>query len=104
MFIEDVLREELENSLVMKQNCERSLAALPKGSLVRRIIKGRPYHYLVFRENGRVRSVYKGKVSSEELVLNRRIKEQRAQYRQHLAELNRQVRFIRRALRGHESV
>ena len=40
MSIKGMLREELENSLEMQKNYERELAKLPKGSLVRRMIRG----------------------------------------------------------------
>jgi len=38
--IKSVLKEELANSLAMKKNYERELAKLPKGSLVKKTIKG----------------------------------------------------------------
>ena len=104
MFIKDVLREELDNSLQMKQNYEQALAGIPKGSLVRRILKGHPYYYLVFRENGKVRSVYKGKLSKHESREFDKAKQQRAQYRQQLSEVNKQIRFLHRVLRLKEEV
>jgi len=104
MFIKDVLREELDNSLQMKQNYEQALDGIPKGSLVRRILKGHPYYYLVFRENGQVRSVYKGKLSKQDCREFDKAKQQRAQYRQQLSEVNKQIRFLRKVLRGKEAV
>ena len=50
--IKGVLREELENSLWMKEDYERELAKLPKGSLIKKKIKGHEYYYLVLRKNG----------------------------------------------------
>jgi len=38
--IKSVLKEELANSLAMKKDYERELAKLPKGSLVKKKIKG----------------------------------------------------------------
>ena len=61
MAIKSVLREELGNSLRMAQSYLRELARLPQGSLVRRCIKGHLYYYLVFREAGKFRAVYRGK-------------------------------------------
>lgn len=104
MFIKDVLREEMENSLQMKENYERALAGLLNGSLVRRVIKGHPYYYLVFREDGRVRSVYKGKLSRQEVRRFGETRRKRAQYRQQLSEVNKQIRFLRKVLRGKEAV
>ena len=104
MFIKDVLREELQNSLQMKANYEQALADIPKGSLVRRVLKGHPYYYLVFRENGHVRSVYKGKLSKPEVQKFNKAKQQRAQYRRQLSEVNKQIRYLRKVLRGKEEV
>ena len=50
--IKGVLKEELKNSLEMKKNYERELVKLPKGSLVKKKIKGKEYYYLVERKNG----------------------------------------------------
>ena len=104
MFIKDVLREELDNSLQMKKNYERSLAELPKGSLVRREIKGHDYYYLVYRQDGQVKSDYRGKVSEDEIAEYNRVKQQRSRYRSHLSEVNKQIRFIKKVLHAKESV
>jgi len=104
MFVIDVLKEELDNSLQMKENYERSLSELPKGSLVRREIKGHDYYYLVYREDGEVKSVYKGKVPEAEISRFSQIKEKRSKCRKHLSEVNKQIRFIRKVLRAKEAV
>ena len=103
--IKGVLREELENSLRMKNDYERELAKLPKGSLVKKNIKGYYYYYLVFREGGRVKFIYKGKkVSEEDIKKYKEAKEYRAKYRKLLSQVKKQIRFLRSALRGKESV
>ena len=65
--IKGVLREELGNSIQLKKSYEKALAELPKGSLVRKKIKGHHYHYIVLRNKGKVQFIYKGKVSEEEV-------------------------------------
>jgi hypothetical protein len=104
MAIKAVLREELANSQRMQVGYERALVALPKGSLVRRIIKGHSYYYLVFREGDKVRSVYKGILPKEEVVKYREITERRARYRRLLSKVRKQVRFLKGVLRGQESI
>lgn len=104
MSIKSVLREELENSLQMEKNYARELAKLPAGSLVRRVIKGRVYYYLIFREKGRFRAVYRGKVGAAEIEKYRRAKEYRAKYRRLLSQAKKQIRFLRSALRGKEAI
>jgi len=103
--IKGVLKEELDNSLRMKKDYERELAKLPKGSLVKKNIKGHRYYYLVLRESGKVRFIYKGKVvSAEEIEKYKQAKEYRAKYRRMLSELNKQIKFLKGTLRGKKSV
>jgi len=102
--LKGVLKEELDNSLRMKKNYERELARLPKGSLIKKKIKGHEYYYLVVREGGKVRFIYKGKVSEQELEKYKQAKEYRAKYRKLLSEVKKQIRFLRSALRGKEPV
>ena len=105
MVIKSVLREELQNSLRMKKQYERELAKLPKGSLVKRIIKGHEYYYLVYRENGKFKSVYKGKsVAKRELKKYQEAKDLRAKYRHSLSKLKRQIRYLKGVLRGKEEI
>lgn len=102
--IKSVLKEELANSLAMKKNYERELAKLPKGSLVKKRIKGHEYYYLQVREGGRPKFIYKGKLSDEEVEKYDEAKKYRAQYRKLLSETKKQIKFLRTALRGKESV
>ncbi|MBN1269454.1 MAG: hypothetical protein JXB04_07700 [Kiritimatiellae bacterium] len=105
MPIKSVLREELEYSLRMKREYEKALARLPKGSLVKRQIKGRAYYYLVYREGGRFRADYKGRsVSRSKLERYRQAKELRAKYRHAISRLKKQVRYLRGVLRGKEDL
>lgn len=102
--IKSVLREELANSLAMQRSYERELARLPKGSLVKKTIKGHTYYYLQVREKGKVRFLYKGKLSDKEIERYEQAKKYRAQYRKLLSEVRKQIRFLRTTLRGDESV
>ncbi len=102
--IKGVLKEELENSLRMKSDYERELAKLPKGSLIKKKVKGHEYYYLLLRQKGKVKFIYKGKVSEEEIKKYKEAKEYRAKYRKLLSQVKKQIRFLRSALRGKESV
>ena len=102
--IKGVLKEELSNSLRMKKDYERELAKLPKGSLVKKKIKGHDYYYLLVRNGSKVRSIYKGKVSEAEIKKNQETKKYRAQYRKLLSRAKKQIRFLKSSLRGKESV
>jgi effector-binding domain-containing protein len=105
MVIKSILREELENSLRMKKRYEQELAKLPKGSLVKRAIKGHDYYYLVYRENGKVKCVYKGKSPSEkDLLRYQQAKELRTKHRKVLSQLKKQIRYLKGVLRGKEEI
>ena len=102
--IKGVLKEELENSLHLKKNYERELAALPQGSLIKKKIKGHDYYYLVRRVRGKVEFVYKGKVPGEEVKRYKEVKEQRAKYRKLLSQVKKQISFLRSTLRGKQPI
>lgn len=102
--IKGALKEELNNSLQMKLSYERELAKLPKGSLIKKKIKGHEYYYLLLREKGEVKFIYQGKVSNSEIKKYKEAKEYRAKYRKLLSQVKKQIRFLRSALRGKEAV
>lgn len=105
MAIKELLKEELANSLRMERDYARVLAELPRGSLVRKIIGKQAYYYLAYREGPRVRFQYKGrKVGEAEVARYAEAKRLRVQYRKHLSDVRRQIRFLRRALRAKQAV
>ena len=53
---------------------------------------------------GKVRSVYKGKVSQAEIRKYELAKKYRAKYRKLLSQVKKQIRFLRSALRGKDTV
>lgn len=103
--IKGVLKEELENSIKMKSDYEKALKAYPGGCFVQKKIKGHKYYYLVIREGKKVKFIYKGKSLSkedkEQLEKSRRM---RRKYKQLIQKLNRQIRYLRKSLRGKEDV
>ncbi len=103
--IKNILREELENSLRMRKRYEQELARLPKGSLVARKIKGHTYYYVVLREAGKFKSIYKGKSVPDKISKNyAEAKATRAKYRNALSLLKKQIRYLEGALRGKEAI
>jgi methyltransferase-like protein len=100
--IKGVLEEELQNSIRMKKQYQQALDKLPKGSLVEKKIKGRKYYYLAVRESNRVKFIYKGKISEEEKKKHIEAKELRAKYRKLISGLDKQISFLKKALRRKE--
>lgn len=85
----------------MLKRYEEELCLLPKGSLSKRKIKGNEYYYLVYRENGKFKSKYKGKeVSKEEWEKYQKAKASRAKYRNLISKLKKQIRYLEGVLRG----
>lgn len=56
------------------------------------------------REKGKVRFIYKGKLSEEEVKEYEQAKEYRAKYRKLLSEVKKQIKFLKGTLRGKEPV
>ena len=104
MFIIGMLKEELENSLRAREGYRVAAEKLPKGSLVRKEISGHPYYYLAYRDGKKVRFKYVGKLSKKEANRYKEAGKYRARYRKQISELNKQIKFIRKAIRGHESI
>ncbi len=100
--IKGILEEELQNSLRMKKQYEEALKKLPRGCLVEKQIKGHNYYYLASRKNNKVRFIYKGKISKSARNKYIEAKKLRAKYRKHLSQSNKQISFLRKALRGKE--
>ena len=105
MAIKELLREELGNSLRMERDYQRELAKLPRGCIVKKLIGGRVYFYLAFREKDRVRFQYKGrKMDDREAAKYGDAKRFRVQYRKLLSDVRKQIKFLRRALRAKQAV
>ncbi len=98
--IKGVLKEELQNSLRMKESYETAIAALPKGALVLKKIKGHLYYYLIKREGKKIKYEYKGKLSDDEIKKYEKAKKLRSKYRNLLSQVKKQIIFLRRTLRG----
>jgi len=103
--IKGVLKEELENSLRMKREYERVLESYPGGCFIQKSIKGHIYYYLAVRKGKKVKFAYKGKKLSQEdkldLEKSRRL---RKKYKGLIQKLNRQIKYLRKVLRGKEDV
>lgn len=100
--IKNVLEEELRKAVLAQGEYEKALAALPRGVLVKKYVKGRQYCYLVSREKGKLRFEYKGKLFGKDIKYYDTVKNDRALLRQQLSEVKKRIAFIRKTLRGKE--
>ena len=103
--IKGVLKEELENSLRLKENYNKELKKRPGGSIVEKRISGHKYYYVAFREGKRVRFIYKGKALSAEFLAEfKKSRRLRKKYKELVRQLNARIKYLRKALHGKENV
>ena len=103
--IKGVLKEELDNSLRLKRNYEKELRRLPRGSLIRKKVKGRIYFYLEVWEEGKPRFIYQGvQCSKKDLEKYERAKKLRSQYKHQVSVLHKRIVFLRSSLRGNKPI
>jgi len=101
--IKGVLKEELENSCDMLKRYQEEIAKI-KGCLIRKKIGKRYYYYLVKRQGKKVRFIYKGPISEEVKKAYGGQRKMLNKYKKLLLQVKNQIKFIRRALRGKETV
>jgi len=98
--IAGVLQEELERLRAAEQSYRKEIAALSKGSIQRKRIKGREYSYLAFRSAGKVVSRYLGRLSSEDIEKLGKEIELRRKQEQMLRRVKKDILQIERMLGG----
>lgn len=73
-----ILKEELSRLKNLKRSYENKLSKFPKGSLIKKEIKGHIYYYLNFRDGKKSVFKYMGKLSKEEISqIKNKIEERR---------------------------
>lgn len=103
--IKGVLREELGNSLRLRDSYNKELKKRPGGSIVEKRIRGHKYYYLAFRDGSKVRFIYKGKALSKEFLAEfEKSKRLRKKYKELIRQLNARIKYLRKALHGKENV
>jgi len=102
--IKGVLKEELGNSQRMEKSYERELKKLPPGDISIKRIKGNFYAYRVKREGKKIKFNYIGKSSKDKYDEQMEAKKVRAKYKNLLSKVKKQIRYLKGALRGKESV
>jgi hypothetical protein len=83
-----ILKEELNRLIDLKKSYDNKIRKCPKGSLIKKEIKGHDYYYLNYRDNKKKVFKYLGKLNEDEISrLEGSIKERR-----NLQKLCRQVK------------
>jgi hypothetical protein len=102
--IKAVLREELRSAELMKNEYDKALIGLPKGALVKRVIRGKDYYYIMERKGDKITYKYAGKVAQEKIIEYAEIKRLRAKYRNLLSQLKIRIKYLRGVLRGKREI
>ncbi len=96
----DILEEERERLIKLKEKYEHQLSGLPKGSLSRKRRWNREYVYLVYRDSGKIKFDYIGPVDSEAVKeLSEKI-DQRKELEDKLGQVKKNLIDVERGLRG----
>jgi DNA repair exonuclease SbcCD ATPase subunit len=101
--IKGVLKEVLENSRDMLKRYQEEIVKI-KGCLIIKKIGKRYYYYLVKRQGKKVKFIYKGPISEEVKKAYAEQRKRLNKYKRLLLQVKNQIKFIRRALRGKETI
>jgi hypothetical protein len=97
--LNDILQEEKERLLELKMVYQSKIQKLPKGSLVKKNIKGHNYYYLNYRLYKKQVFKYIGKLSEKEVNdLVTRIKERR-KFEKFLRQVKKDIKEIEKKIK-----
>ena len=100
--IKNILVKELKHSIKQESTFRKALEELPGGALVKKEISGHTYYYLMSRNNKKVRFLYKGKISQEEIKRYDNLKQMRMSYRKSLTHVRKRISFLMKILNTKE--
>ena len=98
--IEGVLRDEVQRLRDMEKAYEEKIASLSKGSIQQRLISGRPYAYLKFRdEAGKVVQKYIGALECDQVKSIRQQIELRQRHETALRKIQAELKLIGKVIK-----
>jgi hypothetical protein len=100
--IKAILVKELKNSIRQESTYRKALEELPGGALIKKEISGHHYYYLMSRSNKKVKFIYRGKISGEEIKRYDNLKQMRMNYRKSLAQVRKRISFLMKILNTKE--
>lgn len=96
--VQSVLQEQLEYALESERRYKEAIEELPRGSLSKKKINDHYYYYLVYRDGGKVKSEYLGKLFDEEIEEYRKKIEKRRLYQEILKNLSDEIKYLKKVL------
>jgi len=94
--LKDMLKEELDRLIRMENSYIQKINSLPKGSIVSKIINGKQYSYLVYRNGLKVITEY---IRPEELEDLKKKVEQRNKFKKDLQEIRKDIKVAKKVVR-----
>jgi hypothetical protein len=95
----DVVVEELENSIRIRDGYKKAISRLPRGSLSKKKINGQEYYYLSFwGPAGTVVTRYLGKLSEAQVQSYQERIKRRKDYQELMKRADEQVKFYQKVL------
>lgn len=94
-----VLEEQLENAIRLKEDYLKAIEKYGRGSVIKKRIYNQDYYYNEYRDGQRIVFDYLGKLKPDELKVLSENKHKRTEYKKMVEELDRQISFLKKALR-----
>lgn len=96
--VKDILRDERDRLVLLKEQIEDHIASLPRGSLSRKKRGNKIYYYLAYREGGKVIFKYAGKENSPEIESLAKDIQQRRKLEKRLRDIEVSLKDVKRGL------
>jgi hypothetical protein len=96
--VKDILRDERNRLVLLKDQIEEQILSLPKGSLSRKKRNNRFYYYLAYRKGDKVIFKYVGKDNSPEIASLEQDIKKRRKLEKRLREIKADLKDIKRGL------
>jgi hypothetical protein len=97
--LNDILQEEKERLLELKKIYQSKIKHFPKGSLIKKNIKGHEYYYLNYRLYKKQIFKYIGKLSGEEVKDLLTKIEERRKFEKYLRQVKKDIKAIEKKIR-----
>ncbi len=96
--VKDILKDEKERLILLRNQIEQQISSLPKGSLSKKRRNNKYFYYLAYREGRKVIFKYVGKENSSQVIsLDEDIKKRR-KFEKRLRDIKRDLKDINRGL------
>lgn len=97
--VRSILEEELSRVKSLRKKYEEKIAEFPPGYLLARGAEGKKFFYLSYREGDRIKQVYLGKLSDEEIKKYKEQMKLKKQLREQLKETKQNIQYLEKLLK-----